>query len=275
MAKKDIFKIDNYFIRIGAIFLIVGIMSFAFDPRNYNDLTINEGTQYYFEDFNGRTLAEVQEEKGPETEIVVNSFPVIRPLVALSGFVLLVIGNSVRRKENKIISIWDALERTTKSKPNDLVVSLGLSKEFILQNLKHINAQQNTYYVYLSDKDIIVDGRLLTEHTLTVSCKGCGNSVSQKVMLASISTPSCQYCGTAIDVGELSKMRTEILREDEVATPVKSGFSVPIFIALLVVFWPGALIYLAIKKSSSAKKMVEKMQEYQAMAREQAAAARS
>ncbi|MTI39121.1 hypothetical protein [Fulvivirga lutimaris] len=271
MAKKDIFKIDNYLIRIGAIFLIVGLISFAVDPRNYNDLTISEGSAFYFENLNGRTVAEVQDELGPEVEITVNSFPVIRPLIALSGFLLLIIGLNIRKKENKIISIWDALERTTQSKANDLVVSLGLSKDFILKNLKHINAQQNTYYVYLSDKDFIVDGRLLEEHTLTVSCKGCGNSVSQKVMLASIDTPACQYCGTHISVSELSKMRTEILKEeDEVTLQAKSGFSIPIFLVLLVVFWPGALIYLAYKKRSSAKQIVEKMQDFQAMAKEQA-----
>jgi len=153
-----------------------------------------------------------------------------------------------------------------------MVVSLGLNKDFILQNLKHINAQQNTYFVYLSDKDAIVDGRLLTEHIVAVNCRGCGSKSSQTLTLAALNTPACSYCGMSIEAGELSKMRHEILNKEENTVVTKSGFSVPIFIALLIFFWPGALIYLAIKKSGSTKQVVQKMQEFQAQAKNQMSA---
>ncbi|GEM_PF-4392608 len=96
------------------------------------------------------------------------------------------------KKKKKIISIWDALEKTGEGQVRDIEVDLGLSREFILSGLQHINAQQGTYYVYRSD-------------------------------------------GT---------------------------FSINIFILLLVIFWPAAIIYLLVKKGSAAKKSVETLKQF-------------
>ena len=264
MAKKDVFKIDNYFITIGIIFLIGGLITTFADPRTYNDLMVTEdGHSYTFENYNGRSLEEVQQELGADAQISVIEKPFIRPIIGISGVILLVIGIYYRKKENKVHSIWDALEKTKEGKVDNLVVSLGISRSFILENLKHINAQQGVYYVYLADKDMIVDGRLMERHTLTVKCSGCGHTINQKVSLANLEKPTCNYCGAAVPVSDLSNLRNTVLKETPwVVTSPKKEFSVAIFVVLLIAFWPGAIAYMVYKKNLASQKNLDLMTKF-------------
>jgi hypothetical protein len=175
---------------------------------------------------------------------------------------LFVIGKVYRSKENKIIAIWDALERVPQAKVRDLEVSLDIPREFILKNFNHINAQLNAYYLYSSDSDTIMDGRLTEEHVVTINCTGCGNSSSEKITLAINKAPACKYCGNAISVDEISRLRKETLAAKVVAPPT-STFSVPIFIVLLIFFWPAAIIYIVVKKNKSVLGIAERMTKLQ------------
>lgn len=264
MAKKDLFKIDNYLIRFGILFLVIGLISTFADPRTYNELMVTkDGHSFTFDNFNGRSLDEVQQELGSTAQITVIEKPVIRPAIAISGLLLLIIGIVIRKKENKIISIWDALEKTTEGKVRDMEVSLGLSRAFILENLKHINAQQGAYYVYVSAKDVIVDGKLIEEHVVSLTCSGCGNNINKKASLAHLDELACSYCGAAIPVNDLTKLRSDILKENEdaqTAARAQSGeMSIPVFIILLIFFWPAAVVYYLVKKGSSVKKTAASM----------------
>ena len=265
MAKKDIFKTDNYFIKFGIILMVIGLFTTFTDPRTYSDLMLTEDGQHYsFEDYKGRTLQEIQREVGKKVEITILEMPVIRPLIAFSGLLLLLFGIAIRKKENKIIAIWDALERTTESKVIDLEVSLGIKRDFIFENLKHINAQLGAYYVYISAKDIIVDGKLLEEHVVSIKCSGCGTNVNKKISLSHLEDLNCTYCGAGIPVGDLADIRGDILKENDIERLTKAAMannkmSMPIFIALLLVFWPGAIVYYIVKQSSSSKKIEDSM----------------
>ncbi len=265
MAKKDIFKIDNYTISFGVIILIIGLAITLLNPRTFNNVVVSEdGMSYSFERFEGRTIDEIQSKHGPEAEITIIKTPIIPPIIAISGFCLLVIGIIFRKKENKIISIWDALEKTGEGKVRDMEVALGLNRDFILSSLQLINAQQGTYYVYRSEGDLIVDGKLLEEHTVSLNCSGCGHNINKKITLAKLNGLSCSYCGAPIQTEELSKIRSNIVEENRAAQKADTGgnFSIGIFIMLLVFFWPAAIIYLAIKKGSAAKKSVETLKEF-------------
>jgi len=270
MAKKDIFKIDNYLIKFGVFFLIVGSLSVLLDPRSYNDLLVTKDNIIYtFENYEGRTLEEIQQELGSETKVTAIKTPVIRPSIAISGLILLIVGIVFRKKENKIISIWDALERTTEGKLRDLEVSLGISRAFILENLKHINAQQGAYYVYISAKDIIVDGKLIEEHVVSLSCSGCGNNINKKVSLAHLDDLACTYCGAAISVVELTKLRNNIIEENEIAQAARSNsssFNFTLFSILLLLFWPAAIMYYMSKKTAASKQTEASMASLQQLA---------
>jgi hypothetical protein len=104
--------------------------------------------------------------------------------------------------------------------------------------------------VYLSDKDEIVDARLVEEHALSLTCTGCGNAIEQKVSLANLEVPICNYCKAPVPVEELSKLRTEILNQftmDETSPEVE--FDNRLFITLLIFFAPAAIVYMVYKKN--------------------------
>ncbi len=257
--KKDVFKIDNYLITIGVLFLAIGLATILLDPFTYIDVDLTEIKE--------GDSANSNDKKSLETEAIINKKvkekPIKRLIMAISGLLLLIVGIYYRKKENKIHSIWDALERTKEGKLRDLEVSLGLSRSFILDNLKHINAQLGAYYVYISAKDLIVDGRLMEEHTLSVTCTGCGNAIKQKVSLANLDKPSCSYCGAPIPVAELSKLKKGVVNEfvwDN--TSQKKEFNVVIFVVLLVVFWPAALGYMAYKKNLASQENLQKLSKF-------------
>ena len=62
--KKDIYKIDNYFIRIGFAMLIIGGLGFL-DPSLYYDVTVGSTsgnqTTYTYENLGDRTIEEYNE----------------------------------------------------------------------------------------------------------------------------------------------------------------------------------------------------------------------
>ena len=117
VAKKDIYKIDNYFIAIGYTLFFLGALMLL-DPHMWNEIVIKETvggkTRHTFEDKNGRTLEAIQKEKGGRfvVEEIQREFPAIRAIMTVNGLVLLLIGYGYRSREKKIISVWHALEHT-------------------------------------------------------------------------------------------------------------------------------------------------------------------
>ena len=251
--KKDVFIVDKYLLKFGVFFLVVGLATTLFDTDLYFDLNVDVGHANTIPiNYNGKTLEEIQQEYGSDVIITPTEKPFIRPIIAINGLLLLFSGFYYRKKENKIHIIWDALEKTKGgAKLGDLEASLGLSMSFILDNIGHINAQLGAYYVHLPDKDQIVDGRLVEEHTLSLTCSGCGNSINQKVSLDDLEKPICNFCGAAIPVAELSKLRSKILNYsaavDESST--KEEFDIGTFIALLILLPPLGIGYIVYKKN--------------------------
>lgn len=262
---KDIYKIDNYFISIGVLLIIVAAISIFADPRSYYELTITNGSTLKWEDREGRTDEQIIQEHGADTVITPSGFPKIRTIIGINGFVILAIGLFYRSREKKIISIWDALDRSGESKVQELAVSLGLSRDFILRHLKEINAQRNVYFVYQSDQDKIVDGKLMAEYVVVANCPGCGNNLNQKVSLHFSQLPTCRYCGTTISVDDLNKLKHEVMSSRNIVVePPKSDFSVGVFVLLLIFFWPGAVAYVIIKKSNKIKNFSSQISQLQA-----------
>ena len=248
MAQKDIYKIDNYFITIGTILLIIGLISILVDPRTYNEVSIRKGDNYTFDDKNGRTLDQIREETGAD-EVTESGFPLVRSVLVVNGVILLVIGMFYRRQENKIIMVWNALDRTGEAKVSDLAASLGLDRAFITGHLKDINAQQTSYYVWDQGSDRIVDGKLMTEFLVVVDCKNCGGKVDEKVSFDLLSPPKCKYCGSPVSSAEdMNKLKKDILMTREVVAAGTSEFNVVIFIVLMIFFWPAAIGYYLVKK---------------------------
>jgi hypothetical protein len=253
MAKKDIYKIDNYFITLGYIFFFLGSLTMALDPFLWNEIstatTTGNTTNYDFENKNGRTLEQIQQEKGAGVVVEERSFPYVRTIMAVNGLLLLIVGYSYRNRENKIISIWNAVEKSGEARVGDLTLSLGLTRDFILKHIKDINAQNQGAFTYDSRSDKLINNRLLSEFLVMVDCVSCGTKINQKVSLDLSNPPRCSYCGTGVPADHLNKLKQDVIVSiQSTATPVTNDFNVAIFIALLIFFWPGAVFYVIKKK---------------------------
>ncbi len=263
MARKDIYKIDNYFIAIGYTLFFLGALSTLFDPHMWHEIVIKEAvdgkTRLTFEDKNGRTLETIQIEKGERFVVaeIQREFPTVRAIMAVNGLVLLLIGYGYRSREKKIISVWHALEHTGEAAVSGLAVSLGLTREFILKHLKDINAQQHSAYTYDSRSDKIINTRLASEYLVFVDCSNCGRKINQKVSLDLSSPPQCEYCGTGVSAEHLNQLKQDALTSMRSATAstgvAASGggeFNIVLFVVLLLLFWPAAVFYVIKKKTS-------------------------
>jgi len=260
MAKKDIYKIDNYFITIGLIFFVFGFLSVLFDPRTYNEVVIlkrgaslasgGHVENYTYDDKRGRSLEEIRIASNADAVTEVK-FPWIRAIIGLNGILIFTIGVYYRKRENKIIAIWNALERSGEARVDELALSLGLDRNFVITHLKEINAQQCSYFVWDQSKDKIVDSRLKTEFLIVVDCKSCGSKLNEKLSIDVLSTPKCEYCGNPVaSSDDLNQMKKELLaNRDAIKKADQKNFSAGIFVTLLIFFWPAAIYYIIKNKS--------------------------
>ncbi len=253
--KKNIYKIDGYFIVIGIIFLSIGALFMLLDPGLYNDVSIKNvsgnSVHFSYDDFNGRTIEQIKQETGA-TSVTVNGIPWVRIIFAINGIVLLCVGIVYRKKENKIVSIWNTIEHSGEVKVDDLVFSLGYNRDFILNSLRQINKQHSALYVYDNKSDKIIDGRLRKEYPVSVNCDSCGAKSEEKISLALSKSPQCQYCGSALQTPEhFEQLKKDVLKrsEQQQALTAKGEFNVGIFIILLLLFWPAAIYYVVKRKS--------------------------
>ncbi|MDH5720734.1 MAG: hypothetical protein OEZ13_08990 [Spirochaetia bacterium] len=279
--KKDIYKIDNYFIPWGIVLLVTGVISFfagfqtwqsdyfEIETRTKTGKITSIHTRYV--EASEKVTEKSLQKQNPNSTVRFHTkhIPMVRLLLSLSGFLILCFGIYFRRIENKIIQIWNVLEKTKEVKVDQLAVSLGIARGFILENLSKINIQQNAYYVYDSNTDKIIDGKLKIHFTMSEECGSCGNINQKNVTLDLSETFACSYCGTQIKADKLNDHKLQILnnKEDNIEPPSK--FNWGIFVLLLVFFWPGA-IYYAIKNSKNyfkninidQKSILENIQKY-------------
>ena len=236
MAKQNIYKIDDILIKLGYLFLINTII-----PVLSGVLLIIAIAPFVSSD-------DMSEEK--KDSLVATAFMIIHPFIFVNGVIALIIGYKFRNKEKKIIQIWQALQHTGETNVTDLCVSHGFDRKFVLENLKHINRQNNTYFIFDSKADKIVDGKLKTEYLVVEKCPGCGNTIDQKVTLDLAETPKCKYCSTAISVDHLNDLKQKVLQEREAITQSNAPkkFNNIVFLILVVTCWPVAIIYFLKKQ---------------------------
>ncbi|MDH3587868.1 MAG: hypothetical protein OEQ74_00555 [Gammaproteobacteria bacterium] len=124
--------------------------------------------------------------------------------------------------------------------------------------VRRINQRGNAMLLWDEQEDIIRDGRI-KQHRLTHSedCQSCGSSVNVEVR-TSQTDYVCPYCGGGLDCSRINPLLDSLkIREEHDRPPrqmkgYQSGrnFSLTIFILLLVLFWPVAILY-ALKMNSN------------------------
>ncbi len=248
MKRKNIYNVDSIFIILGIVVVVVGLISIFADPRTYYDYTIWDDRSFSFENAEGRSMEVLQSELGSSLVIVENGFPLFRTIIVLTGVLFMFFGIKYRRRENKIIAIWDALERTGEAHLQPLSMALNIPQNFILKHLETINAQQDAYFVWLPEEKKIMDGRFNVPYKVAIDCAGCGNKSNQEITLSMQSAPECAYCGRSASTHLIQDLKDQVLAQ-QMHQKQKTKFNVAVFVILLLLFWPAALLYLFVTKS--------------------------
>ena len=155
MARKDIHKIDNMLVRTGWLAAI------------------------------GLLLAESCAPEREAADVATASLPLGLPLMSLAvgiaAVVMLLVGYTIRARENKVVAVWDILEHATEVSVSDLERSTGFSRKFIEDAVRTINRQPGCYYVVDDDNGTIVDGRMRSRIVLVEQCQSCGAQVNMQI----------------------------------------------------------------------------------------------
>ena len=171
-------------------------------------------------------------------------------------------GIVIRRKENRMIVIWNILENTTEVSVQDLEWNTGFDRAFIEESIRIINTKGLGFFVWDRRSDTIVDGRLRTTMMTVTNCPSCGGQIDQKVPLDLSFVPRCAYCDRALSVDHLNQLKSKVISTIRPAAPSvaakrSGGFRVSVFLFLLFIFWPLGIAYAVWKSGVFANASVE------------------
>ena len=212
MADKDIFKSDNILIRTGFVLGLLAIPIVSAGARSTGGL-------------------------------------ILAILFALSPVAMLVTGYMIRAKEKRYIAIWRILETAMEVRVEDLIRSTGFTRADVQGALAAINSRGLAFFVWSTESDTIVDGRLGVGVVIVDRCPSCGAAGAQRAPVGMGEAPRCSHCGVPFPADTLNRLKLDAmkdLREGRSAPAAKnpeSKLNVPLFAVLAVFCWPVALVY--------------------------------
>ena len=166
------------------------------------------------------------------------------PLVALR------IGFVIRRREQRSAAIWQLLRQNAELSVANLVGNSDFDTRDVERTVKLLNNRGLGHYVWDRRAGKVQDGRLHTMQMHVDKCEACGGSVSLEIPIGSSAVPACPYCGDPVSVDALEARRHEALdalRADEREASWSEGsrvpISIPLFVVLMMTFWPAGLLY--------------------------------
>jgi hypothetical protein len=221
---RDIHKIDNVLIASGKVALVLALIG---------------------------VLMLIGVASAPEADPATDAIVIVVGIVLIATpVVLLGIGTSLRRREDRMIAVWTILERNLEVSVRELSINTGYSREFILEVVRVLNRRGLAYFVWDEASDTIVDGRLRSQVVITERCPRCHGPTNQRVPLDRVAEARCQYCGAAFDAAYLAQLKHQVIDRLRAEPPAANApqtaaatFSVPTFLVLMVIFWPLGVFY--------------------------------
>jgi hypothetical protein len=224
MKKFDVYKIDNFMVKAGYIFLFVfGILAYP----EFSEL-VNEGT------FNREKAAMLL-------------------FFGAGAAAMLAIGYRYRIIENRVNAVLKIVTIASEVSITDVMQSTGFTREQIQEAIIIINNRLPFYYVIDGRSDLISDGRLRTKTARVETCSGCGVPIKEDFPISRENPPACPSCGTPLAPDRWNALKREAIKEiRDTGASIVSGnplpdFSWPVFVLLMIFFWPAGMIYFIAK----------------------------
>ncbi len=166
---------------------------------------------------------------------------------------LLVAGIAMRRREKRSHAVWRLLEQNLELYVPDLVANSDLGREDVERTVRRLNNRGQGLWVWDRASDRVRDGRLESSYLHVEKCDVCHASISVRVPASLREIPGCPYCGDPIGIEHLRELKRDALaalREERGPKVARAPaakrtrpFSLPLFLLLLVAFWPAAVVY--------------------------------
>jgi hypothetical protein len=162
---------------------------------------------------------------------------------------MLVPGYRLRKKENRVIAVWRILESALEVHVPELMRATGFPRDEIEDAVRVLNGRGLAYYVHDATRDVLLDGRLRTSVVHVDQCPNCGATIHADVALDLSRPPVCRYCQHAVGTEHVARLKRQLMDDLRAApappVPAVPGiqFSVPLFVCLVLCFWPAALVY--------------------------------
>lgn len=230
---RNIYTIDDTLIRAGYVFLVFSLLGVAALARNW---------------------ATIPDEKKPVSATLVAA-------AAIPTAIFLTMGYLFRKRERIIASILGRLELALETSIQSLMASTGHSRAAVEHAVDVINRRNLGFYVWDRNSGVIADARLNRTMVSVDSCAHCGSKIGTTFPALASEIPECPYCGTPLDVSHWNALKfkaIESIKNEKQPTAGVNGpgprggaaaqdFSIGLFVILLMLFWPGAVIYAVVK----------------------------
>jgi hypothetical protein len=184
--------------------------------------------------------------------LVRHGFPLA--VAALCPVALLAAGLTVRRRERRIVAIWRLLRQNAEISVPGLLANSDFERRDLDGAVRFLNNRGLGHYVWDRDSDTIQDARLRSSHLHVEKCDACGATIALDLPVACREIPRCPHChepAVPESLQELRRESIEALRAEHRPRPgargadcaAKAAFSPAIFVLLLFVCWPAAVVY--------------------------------
>ena len=264
---KDIHKIDNVLLAAAKILAIValfggGCISLPLGAgiameAGHKIVDSKGGVRY---DFSSTTAeqkaannpgADIRPIKNSTRQLFLASIIGINLLVWVAVLGLYLTGRRIRKKEDKIIALWNALERSQELSLAAIERSMAMDRAFVLESVELLRRRHLAYYVVDTQNDTVVDMAVYEKSLAVDKCPSCGAAFKERLSFSGDAPPQCPYCQAGVAEDLWQRQRDRML---ERVTHYQRGgneseFSIGKFIVLFMLFWPAALAY-AVKKHS-------------------------
>jgi len=220
-VKRNIYKLDDYCLTISYI-LIIPLLFKALGYLPYLGFPV--------------------ETIRPLSEKLSKDF-LFLAIFIISILFLQIVGRTVRKKEKVLQKLIDIIIDAKTITYNDLARATGLEISDLKRLVSDIEKHNGQYIETTGDS---VGLKMGEKVEITNKCSTCGASSTHDVSIDTVSL-KCGYCGAPVEAGVINNAKEGVFRRsqekaDMLKEPKKLNMALVIF--LIIVFWPGAVIYM-------------------------------
>lgn len=171
---------------------------------------------------------------------------------ALAPLAMALFGLALRARERRAVALMRLIDRHVELSARDLLQNSDFSAESLATAIRDLNSSGARHFVWDRSTGLIQDGRLRLSRFHFEDCAACGAKVALDVALHEASGARCPVCDAAVDARVIDDAKQTVMSEISARSesacapashPPRGGFSLPIFLVLVVLFWPLALVY--------------------------------